>query len=193
MSILKRFLLAAVLLIVAAVVLNLGYFWKQFRYEAKRLTKSETQTLPQEKMDPDTLAIPTLDIKAPIIYAFEEDENKFQEALQAGVVHYPATARPGGYGNVYIFGHSSDNAWSKGEYKTVFAVLPKIKAGDKVYVSDGQGNKYTYEIKETKIIPPDDLSVLDQGNYERRLLTLQTSYPVGTAYKRFVAIGEIVE
>ena len=77
--------------------------------------------------------------------------------------------------------------------KTVFALLPKIKTGDKITVSDREGNKFIYEVKETRVIAKDDMSVLDQHNNERKLLTLQTSYPVGTALQRFVAVSELLE
>ena len=80
-----------------------------------------------EKMEPNILVIETLDIKAPIIFAEEANEETFQKSLENGVVHYPGTAKIGQKGNPYIFGHSSDYIWKKGEYKTVFALLPKIR------------------------------------------------------------------
>jgi HemK-like putative methylase len=70
------------------------------------------------------LSIPSLSIEAPIQFIDKADEKTFQAALKNGVVHYPGTALAGEFGNMYIFGHSSDYIWSKGHYKTIFAVLP---------------------------------------------------------------------
>ena len=143
--------------------------------------------------DPDRLAIPRLGTKAPIVYVMEENEKVFQEALRDGVVHYPGTAEIGEPGNAYIFGHSSDYIWAKGDYKAVFALLPKIKIGDIVTATDFEGHAYNYKVIETKVVSPDDVSVLGQDTGGRKLLTLQTSYPIGTALRRFVAVAELVE
>ena len=86
-------------------------------------------------MEPNTLTIPSLGIRAPIVDAPESSENAFQKALQDGIVHYPGTATVGKPGNVYVFGHSSDYIWSKGSYKTVFALLwAYCKAGKSLLV-----------------------------------------------------------
>lgn len=142
---------------------------------------------------PDWLIIEKLGIEAPIVYVEQADESVFQEGLRRGVVHYPGTAPIGEAGNPYIFGHSSDYIWSKGHYQAVFAVLPEIKTGEAIVVSDHAGKKFVYKVVETKVVGPRDVSVLDQQDYQRKLLTLQTSYPVGTALRRFVVIAELAD
>jgi LPXTG-site transpeptidase (sortase) family protein len=136
------------------------------------------------------IIITSLGIDAPIIYTDSTTEAGFQEALRQGVVHYPGTALPGQPGNSYLFGHSSDLPWSKGQYKTVFAKLPDIKNGDEIKVSNQRGEAFVYRVFETRIIDPKDTSVLAQDK-SRRILSVQTSYPVGTAQKRFLAIAEL--
>ena len=143
--------------------------------------------------DPDRLVIPRLGIDAPVIYAAEENEQAFQGALKSGAVHYPGTSGIGEPGNAYIFGHSSDYIWSRGRYKTVFALLPKIQIGELVTVTDREGYLYNYKVIETKVVSPSDVSVLGDYGGARKLLTLQTSYPIGTAWRRFVAVAELVE
>lgn len=140
---------------------------------------------------PDTLTIASLGIEAPVIYIEERGETVYQEALQRGVVHYPGTALPGQAGNVYIFGHSSDFLWSKGDYKTVFALLPNIKMGDSISLSDAVGRVYVYKVTETHVVNPSEMWVLDQYQNEKKLLTLQTSYPLGTALQRFIVRAEL--
>jgi sortase A len=183
-----------VVLVAVGIAMNWEYVVKRAEYTFKYAPAKETPD-PEQKREviPDQLRIPSLNIEAPIKYVTEKDEAVFQTALAEGVVHYPDTATPGQAGNVYIFGHSSDLAWSKGEYKTVFALLPQIKIGEEIFVSDNNGKEYTYTVTGTRVVSPKDLSVLDQGNYEKRVLSLQTSYPVGTALKRFVVTAELVE
>ena len=189
----KRIVLGFMIMAAAYAALNFDYFRKQVSYEfSKNDYATTTADTIREKMEPDTVIVPSLNIKAPIKYAAEVNEDKFQELLIDGVVHYPGTADIGKPGNAYIFGHSSDNAWSKGKYKTVFALLPKIKIGDEMVASDREGNKFVYKVIDARVVAKNDTSVLAQDN-SKKLLTLQTSYPVGTSLKRFVAVGELVK
>jgi len=145
----------------------------------------------QPKGEPNRLVISSLSLEAPIIYPTETGEDAYQVALRDGVVHYPGTAEPGQPGNVYIFGHSSDFLWAPGNYKTIFAVLPEIEVGAEIQVSNPEGRIFTYLVTETKVVNPRDLEVLDQGTGEFSRLTLQTSYPLGTALQRFLVIAEL--
>lgn len=152
------------------------------------LSTATNQALPK-----NVLSISSLKLEAPIVYVHEMTEAAFQAGLQRGVVRYPGTAKPGALGNVYIFGHSSDYRTSKGSYKNIFATLPQIKLGAEVTLTDGKGTPYTYKVIETKVVSAKAMESLDQYDYARRLLTLQTSWPIGTALKRYVVIAELVE
>jgi len=184
--------------LVLFVAADLPYLWANLKY---RLITKDLPPAPivvqspwvRQKMEPNLLLIPALRIEAPIIYVDEVSEDLFQQALRRGVVHFPGTALPGQPGNTYIFGHSSDNLWAKGDYKTVFAVLPQIKTDDLIEISDPEGYKFVYKVKETKVIAANGVGYLDQRNNEYKLLTLQTSYPVGTAFRRFIVMAELVE
>jgi sortase A len=187
----KRLLFFAILLLLTFVGLNWQFFYTQVKYYTHPPVPLAEQK-PETKVEPNLLWIPKLGITAPIIYVEEESENIFQEALQKGVVHYPKTAQVGESGNVYIFGHSSDFATAKGNYKTVFALLPKLEAGSTIEVSDAAGQLFRYKVDHTKVISPNDLSVLEQDQSKKQL-TLQTSYPVGTALKRYLVIAYIIE
>jgi sortase A len=175
------------------ILANFGYFWQNFYYELAG-TKSVKQpvgiTVVQAKSQPNQLSIASLGITAPIVYAQEPNETSFQAALLNGVAHYPGTANPGQNGNCYIFGHSSDYFWSKGHYKTVFALLPRIKIGDNIIISDSDGNEYIYVVKSTLVAATTDVQYLQQ-DYSKKVLTLQTSWPVGTALKRYLVLAEL--
>jgi LPXTG-site transpeptidase (sortase) family protein len=192
---LKRILLTILVVIVAAFLVNYNFFWFQlkslFQSRAVVYQQSNSNFFPARQKEPNMLEIESLNIRVPIIYTDQAGEKVFQEALKNGVAHYPGTAKPGEPGNCYIFGHSSDFIWSQGSYKTVFASLPKIQKGDKIVVSNEKGEPFAYIATETAISSPDDVRFLDQGDYKKKILTLQTSYPVGTALKRFIVIAEI--
>lgn len=193
----KRILVGLILVALAFVILNSDFFGKNIRFALFRRYPVDPTTLVTDTNKPiaeaDTLWIVSLDIKAPLQYVDQNNEDVFQAALQKGVVHFPGTAEPGQFGNAYFFGHSSDYPWSKGQYKTVFALLPRIADGAEIKITDHDGNLYTYIVKQHYVVAANDTSVLDQGGYTRHLLTLQTSYPVGTALKRYIVIAELDE
>lgn len=178
---------------------NAGYFAKRLDY---LLHPPVVQPKPEAAVDPylrelagtpDFLRIPSLGVEAPVVEAATRTQAAYRAALKNGVAHLPGTAEPGQDGNAYIFGHSSDVPWSDGRYKTVFAVLPEIKPGAMIYVTDHDGNVYAYEVFGTRVIRPDDLSMTVPDPQRKRTLTLQTSYPVGTALRRFIVSSNFSE
>lgn len=135
------------------------------------------------------LYIPSLGIDAPIVYLNSVDEMTLQAELKKGVGHYPDTAMPGEVGNVFLFGHSSYYWWDWSEYSAIFANLESIQLGDRILVYYNE-ELYVYQVKETKVVDPTNLSVLDQNrNYE---LTLMTCTPLGTSLNRFIVVAELV-
>lgn len=194
----KLLVWVSVLSIICLSILNWGFvsarisfFFNKPNAATVILPKSESAALSEGSWPKDTLAIPSLGISAPIIYDVEQNEDAFQIALQNGVVHYPGSSLPGQVGNVYIFGHSSDYAWSKGNYKSVFAVLPKIEKGAEIKLTDSKGFMYTYLVVKQFVVGPKDVSVLSQDTKGKHMLTVQTSYPIGTALKRYVVQAEL--
>lgn len=193
MGIWKKIIIILGVIIALFVVLNINYFKANFGFFARRpqLAYEAEHQPAQPTMAPNTLAIPSLGISAPIVYATGTTETAFQAALINGVAHYPNTADPGKLGNCYIFGHSSDFIWSKGKYKNVFATLPQIQKGAEIYISSRTGEKFTYLVTQSFAVSANDTSVLSQQGNVKKLLTLQTSYPVGTAIARWVVAAEI--
>ncbi|MFA5134923.1 MAG: sortase [Patescibacteria group bacterium] len=187
-------------------VLVVGYFvflsW-QNRQQVIEVTNVNIGSLPESgdrevpertplgTAQPDYLWIPDRGIEAPVVYVNETTEEAFQKGLEGGVVHYPGTAVPGEPGNPYLFGHSSDYLWKAGDYKQVLKDLIDIPLETKVRITNHAGELFIFRVIETKIVGPKEVSVLDQQNYERVLLTLQTSYPLGTALKRYIAVCEL--
>ena len=143
------------------------------------------------------LVIPKLGKSVPLISMscehiegedWNELEKQIQDSLRGGVVHYPGTAKPGQYGNVFMTGHSSYYPWDPGKFKDVFATLSKLEVGDRYYVYYDQ-IKYTYEIVDKKEVQPSNVEVLYQPQDEK-VSTLMTCTPVGTTLRRLIITAE---
>jgi LPXTG-site transpeptidase (sortase) family protein len=137
-----------------------------------------------------TIPIKDVDIEQFNFADLYESENKIQESLREGVVHYPFTAAPEQYGNVFVTGHSSYSPWDPGKYKEIFALLHKLEVGDQYFIYS-KGKKYSYEVMEIFEIQPSDISVLEQPT-DRKISTLMTCTPVGTTLRRLIVRADLV-
>lgn len=102
--------------------------------------------------------------------------------LDIAVGHVPGTALPGDSGNAAFAAHRD----------TFFRPLRGVHAGDVVSVATPRGS-YRYRVTSTRIVNPDDVSVLDPTSAPT--LTLVTCYPfsyIGSAPYRFVVRGELL-
>lgn len=158
--------------------------------------KFEMPDLPIVPTD-NRLVIPKLGKSVPLVNTSTENlagenwhelEEQIQGALRDGIVHYPGTARPGQYGNVFLTGHSSYYPWDPGKFKDVFATLGKLEIGDRYYVYYDQ-QRYVYEIVEKKEVQPDHVEVLAQPK-DKKVSTLMTCSPVGTTLRRLILTAE---
>lgn len=145
----------------------------------------------------DRLVIPKLGKSVPLVHMdtehiegenWNELEKQIQDSLRGGVVHYPGTAKPGQYGNVFMTGHSSYYPWDPGKFKDIFATLNKLEVGDRYYVYYDQ-IKYTYEVVDKKEVQPTNVEVLVQPK-DKKISTLMTCTPVGTTLRRLIIQGE---
>ena len=138
----------------------------------------------------DYLEVPKLNISTPIVYSDSDEESDIQKSLIDGAVHLAGTAMPGETGNAYFVGHSSNFNNAPGNYNEIFKDLPKIAVGDQILISRG-GYKYKFTVYQTRIVEPTELWVMSQETNGLAVLTLQTSYPVGTSRQRFVAMARL--
>jgi sortase A len=114
------------------------------------------------------------------VMVVEGDDGKI---LRRAAGHVPGTALPGQSGNVGITGHRD----------TFFRPLRNIQMDDLITLTTLQG-AYRYRVVSTKIVSPDDVSVLDPTGGE--VLTLVTCHPfyfVGAAPNRFIVRAERVK
>jgi LPXTG-site transpeptidase (sortase) family protein len=138
----------------------------------------------------NTITIPRIGVRAPIVEIPVNTEKEQQKGLEKGVIHIMGTPGPGQEGNAFYAGHSSDFIGKKGKFKTVFALLPELHKGDYFILSDST-RAYYYTINETVITGPKDTTVMTRGGPGEKYASVQASFPVGSALKRFVVVGKL--
>ncbi|MFK7780403.1 MAG: sortase [Candidatus Gracilibacteria bacterium] len=135
--------------------------------------------------------IPLLDIKNRKVNGENELNDIFMEELENGIVRYPGSSKPGEDGISFIFGHSSNFPWIKGDFNDVFSLLDNVEFGDEIIIYYDQ-KKYVYKIREKSVITPGDVSVLER-NRQKSEITLMTCWPIGTTLNRLIVTGELIE
>lgn len=117
------------------------------------------------------------------------NETQFMQVLQHSIAHSMGTALPGMDGTIYMFAHSAASFLDVGRYNAVFYLLKDMQKGDNIYVYY-ENKRYNYVVYDTKIIDANDTSYMhaDLGKGER--LILQTCWPPGTTWKRFLVFAK---
>jgi sortase A len=102
--------------------------------------------------------------------------------LRDGPGHMPGTPLPGQPGNAVLSGHRTTNG-------APFGDLDVLETGDLIQVETLIG-WHTYEVVESKIVAPADLSVIEHrdGAY----LTLTTCHPKFSARQRLIVVGSLI-
>ena len=131
------------------------------------------------------LTVPKLGLTdVPVFDSIEE------EKLKESTIHVPATGFPWQEGaNVYIAGHRLGYPNTRSLY--VFYYLDTLVAGDEIFLQDSAGGEYVYRVTEQKVIPPDNVEVMNpiEG---KSVISLQTCTLPDFA-ERIVVQGELVE
>ncbi len=116
------------------------------------------------------LRIPRIGLEAPVL------EGTDDWTLNRAVGHIDGTAAPGASGNCGIAGHRDG----------FFRGLKDVSPGDVLQLTTLHGSQ-EYRIEKIRIVPPEDISVLDPT--PQATLSLVTCYPfyyVGSAPKRYI-------
>ena len=120
----------------------------------------------------------TLEHTVPAMARIENDDIPYavgndEEALKThAAIHLEGTGFPwDDEANVYIAGHRlgypSTESW------LTFWDLNKVGVGDKIFVTDANGTKYTYRVFKTFVVNPSDTHVTETEP-GKNILTLQT-------------------
>jgi sortase A len=119
-----------------------------------------------------SIEIPTIGIKMPVVAGTGDTE------LKRSAGHMTGTAMPGEIGNSVLAGHRGY------AYGRLFNRLNEIVIGDLITVKTKSGT-FTYEVYATKIVEPNDLSVLNTTR-KHRVLTLITCEPMFKSTHRII-------
>ena len=145
--------------------------WEERRFERMRRRTAEAPAVPQPRRERmGRLTIPRLHLRTMV------REGTGESVLSLAAGHIPSTAWPGEQGNVAVAAHRD----------TLFRGLKNIRQNDLI-LFETPGGSYRYRVESTRVVKPDDVSVLRAGKYAE--LTLVTCYPfyyVGNAPERFV-------
>jgi len=124
---------------------------------------------------PTRLVIPSIHVDVPVV------EGDDWEQLKKGAGHHIGSANPGERGNCFISGHND-------VYGEIFRRLEEVTMGDEIMVYAGE-RSYRYFVRATRIVEPDDVSVMYPTSSP--ILTLLTCYPYMVDSHRLVVIAEL--
>lgn len=123
------------------------------------------------------ISIPKIELIVALSEGVETD------ILKYAVGHFKRTPMPGDKGNFCVAGHRSYT------YNQYFNRLDELRTGDKIIVTTLAG-EFEYEVYESKIVKPEEISVLDNTRGEE--ITLVTCTPIRIATNRLIVKGKIV-
>lgn len=121
-------------------------------------------------------------------------EDSYNQVLHSSLAHFKNTGLPISdiQQNIVIYGHSASPNYnpSKSDPEVAFSFIPNLKVGDEIHI-DMDGERYTFRMFKSKIVEPEDVSIIT-GNKNQRTLTLFTCYPIGNNSQRYVAVARPV-
>jgi len=143
-----------------------------------------------------TLTVPSLDLHDMQVQANVESgvEEVYNTALKTALAHFEGTGLPISdvNNNIVIYGHSAGGDYYSRTNDTAaaFTKLSDIKIGDEISINM-EGKEYNYRVVKTKIVKPDDISIVT-GTKGKDTLTLFTCHRPGNNTHRFVAVARPV-
>ncbi len=205
---------AALAAIYPFLQLELGYQWISFQEQLAVFAKGQTQTaasptplplapefnpLVDPKGNPITpvnrdfsLVIPAIGVNAAVIPGVNPASKPgYTESLTKGVGHASTSFYPNENGTVYLFSHSTNYEWFVKDLNAVFYLLKNLEPGDAVVVMY-LGDRYTYRIREKKVVKAREVGYL-QPQAGIRSLVLQTCWPPGSSYERLLIFADLYE
>ncbi len=130
------------------------------------------------------ITIPSLDI-------FQAEVKVNSTEFDKAIGHFPGTSLPGEIGNAFLTGHSVlPQFFSEKNYKSIFSNLPKLRFNDE-FIIEYNGRKQTYAVEKTRVVEPENISVLNPPDPYGRYVTLMTCVPPGLNTKRLVVTARL--
>jgi len=143
------------------------------------------------KLTIESLGFNALPVKANVD---SSSDKNYLNVLNTSLAHFKGTGLPISpvNNNIVIYGHSSSGDYYERTRDLVgaFSMLNKIKIGAIIKL-DMEGKTYQYRVVKSKIIQPDDISIVI-GTPGKRTLTLFTCFPNGNNAQRFIVVANPV-
>ncbi len=124
------------------------------------------------------IQIEAIDVDAPVVQGMYD-----WEQLKRGVAQKIGSAGPGEIGNMALAAHNDI-------YGEIFRDLDQLSPGDEIVVSTGV-QSYTYIVRETKIVEPTEVSVLEPTDFAST--TLISCYPYRVNTQRIVVFADLAD
>ncbi len=127
-----------------------------------KVTPTAVATLTILPEIPSQLSIPSINVNADIEQVGLDAQGKMDvPKTHITVGWYSLGFRPGQKGNAVLAGHLDHPSGSP----AVFWNLPKLKAGDKIIITDSNRNSYTFSVTHTEKYPHEPIS-LNRGFWQ---------------------------
>lgn len=139
-----------------------------------------------------SLIIPKIGVNSPVIANVDPAKpGAYGEALLRGVAQASTSFTPDQNGTTYLFSHSTNYDWFVKDLNAVFYLLKNLEAGDYIALYY-KGKQYTYQINQTKVVSPRDISYL-VPELGKKSLVLQTCWPPGSVSERLLVFADFIQ
>lgn len=121
------------------------------------------------------------------------DEKAYMPILEKNLGHFQGTSLPGHKGNIFIYGHSTNELWAFANPNSAiiaFTKLDKIEIGDEIDL-DFEEKTYKYIMQKSRLVSPDDISPI-YSTSDQETLTLMTCWPPGIGSQRLIVSATLV-
>jgi LPXTG-site transpeptidase (sortase) family protein len=168
-------------------------YFKKLTNEAMGENILQTDAVSSKYHGRFNLSIPSLGLNNLPVQANVDSgvESVYRSVLNSGLAHFKGTSLPMSEtsNNSVIYGHSAGGDYYSRtkDVAAAFTKLNDIKIGDEIIVNM-DGKEYRYRVVKTKIVQPDDSSIIN-GTKGKKTLTLLTCFPAGNNSQRFVAVA----
>jgi sortase A len=121
------------------------------------------------------IQVPAINVDAPVV------QGDGWEQLKKGVGQHLGSANPGDDRNIVLTAHND-------VFGEIFRDLDQLKPGDQVLIHTSQ-KVFTYVVTGTRIVEPDEVSVMDSGS--EAIVTLISCYPYMVDKQRIVVTARL--
>ena len=124
---------------------------------------------------PVRVVIPAINVDAPVVTGTD------WEALKRGIGYQPGTGNPGQRGNVVLSAHNDI-------YSEIFRYLDQLEPDDEIIIYT-LTQQYTYVVRDSQIVTPSDVWVMDPTH--NPTTTLISCYPYQVDNQRIVVFAQL--